>query len=221
MKQSERNQDIQNIFEAAKAIITNGHFVYASGLHGDTYINKDAIYPHTAYVSKLCSYIAEEFIGKEVYAVIGPVVGGVALSQWTAHHLSLLMHKEVFALYADKEEKSGETNFVIKRGQDKFITNGKRILVVEDILTTGGSVKKVIEAVRMHNGTVVGVGALCNRGQVTAEDIGEVPVLRALKNVTLQTYDMEKCPLCLRNVPINTTVGKGKEYLEKKGKKIE
>ena len=117
-------------------------------------------------------------------------------------------------LLLDKVEENGETSFVIKRSQDKFV-KGKRILIVEDVLTTGGSVKKVSETILAMGGIVVGVGALCNRGNVLAEAIG-VPVIKSLINVTLDAFDEADCPLCARNIPINTAVGKGADFLKRK-----
>lgn len=210
-KMNARKNEIMKIFVDSQALITDSHIVYTSGKHGEAYVNKDAVYPHTAKVSRLCQFIAEDFENEEIYAVVGPVVGGVALAQWTAHHLSLLQGKEVLAICADKEEDY----FVIKRGQDKFIT-GKKILVVEDILTTGGSVKKVVETIKLLGGEIIGIGALCNRGGVTSEQIGNVPVLKALVDVSLEAYDETDCPYCKNNVPINTSLGKGAEYLKNK-----
>ena len=206
-----RTAEIMKIFEDSKAIITGSHIIYTSGKHGEAYVNKDAVYPHTAKVSRLCQFIAEDFENEEIDAVVGPVVGGIALAQWTAHHLSLLQGKEVLAICADKEEDS----FLIKRGQDKFIT-GKKILVVEDILTTGGSVRKVVRTIERLGGEVIGVGALCNRGGIGTEEIGEVPVLKVLVNIRLDAYDEADCPYCKAGVEINTSVGKGADYLKKK-----
>jgi orotate phosphoribosyltransferase len=131
-----------------------------------------------------------------------------------------LLGKEVLALCADKVEKGGETSFVIKRGQEQFVANGKKILVVEDILTTGGSVKKVVDVVREMGGEVVGVGALCNRGGITPDKIGDVPVLKALMNVKLEAFDESDCPYCKNEVPINVSVGKGLEYVNHKAQGI-
>jgi|GEM_PF-7493 len=195
------------------AIVTGTHVVLTSGRHGSEYVNKDAIYPHTEAISELCREIAKRFADKGVEAVIAPAVGGLIMAQWTAHHLSHLTGREVLGLYADKEGKE----FVIKRGYDKLV-RGKKVLVVEDILTTGGSVKKVIEATREAGGNVVGLGALCNRGGVTSEDVGGVSELFALVNLQLETWEEADCPLCARGVPINTDVGKGREFLEAKKK---
>jgi orotate phosphoribosyltransferase len=190
------------------ALIVDSHIVYTSGKHGSAYVNKDAIYPHTAATSSLCEQIARHFRGRGVDVVIAPAVGGVILSQWTAHHLTGFEGHEVLGAYAEKRE--GGDGFIIKRGYDRLV-QGRRVLVVEDILTTGGSVKKVVETVRAIGGDVVGVGALCNRGGIAATDIGGVPELFALINVSLESFDPSDCPLCRAKVPINTSVGKGKQ----------
>ena len=108
-----------------------------------------------------------------------------------------------------------KSGFVIKRGYDKLI-KGKRVLVVEDILTTGGSVKKVIEATRAIGGEVVGLGVLCNRGGIMPQDVGNVPKLFSLVNIKLDAWSEADCPLCAKGVPINTDVGKGREFLARK-----
>jgi len=144
--------------------------------------------------------------------VVAPAVGGTILSQWVAHHLSDLVGREVLAVYADKAEGD---EFVIKRGYDKLVS-GKRVLVVEDVLTTGGSAKKVVDVVRQIGGEVIALGVLCNRGGITPQDVSDVPELFALVNVSLDAWDEAECPLCAQNVPINTDVGKGREYLAKK-----
>ena len=91
-----------------------------------------------------------------------------------------------------------------------------RILVVDDILTTGGSVRKVVETTRSFGGNVVAVGVLCNRGGIKPEDVGGVPRLFALVNVKLDAWDEMDCPLCASGVPVNTDVGKGREFLARK-----
>lgn len=224
-------QEVLQILGKVGAVITDSHIVYTSGKHGSAYVNKDAIYPHTAETSRLCYAITKQFERDNVQAVIGPAIGGAIMSQPTAHFLSQLPpdFKEVLSVYAEKGGKTeftptmhkgnpfglhGEQGFVIKRGYDKLIA-GKNVLVVEDVLTTGGSVKKVVEAVRKCGGNIVGVGALCNRGGITAEDLG-VPKLVALVNVTLDAYEEKDCPLCKQDIPINVDVGKGREFILKK-----
>lgn len=106
--------------------------------------------------------------------------------------------------------------FVLKRGYDKLVM-GQNVLIVEDVLTTCTTIRKVVEAVHRYEGNIVGVMALCNRGGVTASDVGDVPRLDALVNLTLESWGVANCPLCEQGVPINTTVGKGAEYVARHG----
>lgn len=202
------------IFKKVKAIITDTHVIYASGKHGNAYINKDAVYPHTKEIAFLCKLIAEKYKGRGIDVVAGPTVGGVILSQWTAHFLSQLDGRDVLAVFSEEEiDSNGEKKRIFKRGYDKFIV-GKSTLVVEDILTTGGSANKVVSAVRLLGGNVVACAALVNRGGVKDADIGAP--LTALVDINLDAWDEEKCPLCKNGVPVNTEVGKGREWLTKR-----
>jgi orotate phosphoribosyltransferase len=185
-----------------------GHFVFVSGLHADTYVNKNAMYPHTREMSELCKSIAEKFIGKQIHAIIGPSTGGIILSQWVAYHLTEIEGRDVYSTYADKDDAGG---FVIKRGYDELI-KGKNVLVVEDLVTTGGSLRKVIDAARAAGATVVGAVAVCNRGEVTAEMIGNPPEFISLLTVQLDQWPAAECELCQSGIPVNTDVGHGKEF---------
>lgn len=193
------------------AIITNSHIVYTSGRHGDSYVNKDAVYPHTDVTSRLCDTIAKHFEKDNVEVVIAPAIGGVILSQWISHHLSVLHGRQVLSLYAEKSADGD--GFVVRRGYEKILP-GKRTLIVEDVLTTGGSVKKVVEICQGLGAKVVGVAALCNRGGITAEDLG-VKELYALVRVDLASWEEKDCPLCAKKVPVNLAVGKGLEFSKK------
>lgn len=196
----------QQILAEKNAVLT-GHFVYTAGDHGSAYVNKDAVYTSPAKTEQLCTFIAKHFQYQCIDVVIGPEKGGIILSQYVAKHLSLLTGADIPAIYAEKSD----TGFVVKRGYDAYIKD-KNILVVEDILNTGTSVKNVIALVESHGGNVVGVGALCNRGNVTSEELN-VQDLYSTINITLEKYPADTCPLCANKVPINTEVGKGKEFL--------
>lgn len=205
-------EEILKRFKKYGVIITNDHFVYNSWKHGDTYINKDAIYPYTTVVSEFGKELAGMFKRYIIETVVGPEKGGIILSQWTAFHLSNLLEWEVLSVYAEKNKNNG---FFFGRGYDRFVKD-KRVLIVEDILTTGNSVKKVIELVHNTGGQVIGVGALCNRGNVKAKDIDYTISPHSLININLKTFSEEECAgygPCSKGVPINTTVGKGKEFL--------
>ncbi len=156
--------------------------------------------------------MAEPYEADQIDVVVGPVLGGIVLSQWVAYHLNERRTvSETLAVYAEKEGDGPGKKFFFGRGYDKHIS-GKNVLVVEDVLTTGGSARQVIELVREHSGQVIGLSALCNRGNVQPKEVGGVPV-SALIAITLQTYAEEECPFCQQHVPINTIVGKGRAFL--------
>jgi orotate phosphoribosyltransferase len=203
--------DVLRILQAHGALILDSHIVYTSGKHGSAYVNKDAIYPYTESVSTLCEAIAEHFRDSAIEVVAAPAIGGVILSQWVAHHLQS-RQTDAIAVYA---EKSADGRFEFRRGYDRLLT-GRRVLVVEDILTTGGSLREVCRAVASAGGTIVGAAALCNRGGVTAAEVGGAPELFTLVEVSLDAWDEDACPLCAQGVPINTDVGKGREFLTRR-----
>ncbi|HEY5220988.1 MAG TPA: phosphoribosyltransferase family protein [Candidatus Paceibacterota bacterium] len=207
----ETQQDALKVLGRVGAVLTSDHFVYTSGKHGSAYVNKDAVYPYTKETARLCFFFADHFADRQVDVVVGPEKGGIILSQWTASMLEGTTGRKTLAVYAEKEDD----RFVIKRGYEKLIPS-KNILIVEDILTTGGSAKKVFDAVRELGGNVVGLGAICNRGGVTEGDIGLLPELYSLTSVDLDSWEATECPLCAKGVPVNTTIGKGKEFLADK-----
>jgi orotate phosphoribosyltransferase len=106
---------------------------------------------------------------------------------------------------------------VLKRGYERRL-EGKRVLIVEDILTTGNSARHAVEAARKAGGVVDIVAAICNGGELTAEQLG-VSHLVSLLNFKRNTFPGNNCPLCNSGIPINTTVGHGKEFLEKQASK--
>lgn len=208
------SDEVLGVFKKLGGYITNDHIVYTSGKHGETYLNKDAIYPHTRDISQLCEEIADRNKDKGIEVVAAPALGGIILSQWTAYHLTALTRKEVLGVYT---EKTPEKDQIFTRGYDKLV-KGKKVLVVEDITTTGGSVMKVVASVKAAGGEVIGVYVLANRNpdEINSKTLG-VPY-QALAEIRMQAWDEETCPLCEKGVPINTTVGKGKDYLKSKGK---
>lgn len=207
-------QEVLEILKGTGAVITDSHFVGTSGPHFATYINKDALYPHTKEVSKIAAIFAQKAkeLGAEV--IIGPALGGIILSQWTAHHLSEMTGEDILGVYTEKTEDNGQ---ILKRGYDKLV-NGKKVFIVEDLTTTGNSVKKVVEAVRAAGGAVVAVSVMVNKspGTVTSEFFGTPFIPLSVLEVT--NYQDGACPLCDAGVPINTTIGHGKKYLETKQK---
>lgn len=206
--------DVVKLLKSINAIIADSHFVYTSGKHGSVYLRKDMLYPNTQKTSQVCLLFAEKFKNKNIDIVVGPSIGGIILSQWTAHHLSKLKKKQIFGVFTEKDESS---NQVFKREYDKLV-KGKNVLIVEDLTTTGGSVKKVVDSVKNAGGKVVGVCVMVNRDpeKVTSKSVGTP--LSSLGVFRAESFDPQKCPLCKKNIPINTSVGHGKKYLQAKSK---
>lgn len=202
--------EVINILKRVGAVLEDGHFVGTSGLHFDTYVNKDFLYPHTEETSRICKLFAEKYKDANIEVVVGPALGGIILSQWTAHHLSEMYGKEVLGVYT---EKSADGKQVFTRGYEQYIKEGKRVLVVEDIITTGSSILKSIKAVKEAGGNVVGACAMVNKNKDLDKGIFAVP-FDTLTDLFVTTYTADVCPLCKNGVPVNTNVGHGKKYLE-------
>ena len=207
--------DAMNEAQALKLLweigaLKKGHFLLKSGAHSDTYMDKDTVFPDTFIASQIGEQIADRCVAEQlgIDIVVAPAVGAIALAQWVAHHLRLMTGQKILAIYAEKQP---DGSFAIGRSFGPLI-DGKKALVVEDVLTTGGSAQRVVVASQAAGGTVVGAAVLCNRGGVTADALG-VPWLAWLTTfdkVDAHTYGAD-CPLCASGVPFNTDLGHGKE----------
>lgn len=207
-------QDILTLLKNVNAVMPDDHFVGTSGLHFSTYINKDALYPHTSETSQVGAVFADNLKPYNVDVVAGPALGGIILSQWTTAHLKAMSSQPVLSVYAEKKlNAAGEEELQLTRGYDKLVA-GKRVAVVEDLATTGGSLKKVIQAVQKAGGEVVAAAVMVNKDpeHVTSETFG-VPFI-ALAELPVVTYSAEDCPFCKNNVPVNTNIGHGKKFIE-------
>lgn len=206
-------KNIIDILKSVEAIKTDSHFVGTSGRHMSAYINKDALFPYPTTISLVGKLFAQKYKDRNIDVVVGPAMGGIILSQWTAYHLTQLTKRTVNGVYTDKTSDDGQ---VFKRGYERFV-KGKRILIVEDLTTTGGSIKKVIETVRKAGGEIVEACVMVNRDEtlVNAKTLG-VP-FSFLGVFPVQSYSEAECPLCAKKIPIDATVGHGKKFLEKKG----
>ncbi|MDP2788864.1 MAG: phosphoribosyltransferase family protein [bacterium] len=204
-------EEVNQILEKTGAVIRDSHFVYVSGKHSSIYVNKDYIYPHIKYVSRIAEIIAEKHKNKPIEVVVGPSIGGIILSQWVAYHLSRMKDKEILSVYTEKQP---DKNQIFTRGYGQFV-KGKNVLVVEDIVTTGGSVKKVINSVDKAGGKVLAACCIVNKDpeHINPGFIG-VP-FDYLTIVGVDVYDEKNCPLCKQNVPINIKIGHGKNFLER------
>ena len=176
----------EELFEKSGAIL-RGHFLLTSGLHSPVYWEKFRVLQFPAYTEQLCGMIAERFRNDGIQVVAGPTTGGVILAHEVARQLGV---QSIFA------EKEGEER-VFRRGFS--IEPGARVLVVDDVLTTGGSVLEVLTAVRKISGVVAGVGVLVDRSQ-SEFDFG-FPLFSCHRAETV-TYSPGDCPLCSQKLPL-------------------
>ncbi len=167
-----------------------GHFQLASGRHARIYIEKFRILQWPDLTGELCAGIAERFAGESPNVVAGPTTGGVILAFEVARRLGLR------AIIAERREEGGRE---FRRGFE--LGPGDRALVVDDVLTTGGSVRDTVEAVRARGAEVAGVGVLVNRG--AAPDFGAP--LHACLTVEVASWLAETCVLCRKGVPLVVT----------------
>ena len=181
--------------------IRSGHFLYASGKHGDTYLEKFNLLRNPEATSKACEFFANEFRDSEIDVVVGPTTGGIILAFETGRQL------RVAAAYAERASAGGDAR-EIRRGTT--FEPGARVLVVDDILTTGGSVRETLAALEPHNVNVVVVGVLVDRSG-GATTFGDVPLV-AIASQKFDAWDADSCPLCEQGIPLEkpgTTVKPG------------
>jgi len=178
----------EEIFEKAGAVL-KGHFLLASGLHSPVYWEKFRVLQFPVYTEQLCGMIASHFRSQNVRLVAGPTTGGIIIAHEVARQLGTR------AIYAERED-TGKRAF--RRGFT--ITPGERVLVVDDILTTGGSIREVISAVTNQGGVVIGIGIFVDRSKERI-DFG-VPLFSCHRAIPPPTYTPENCPLCADKIPL-------------------
>jgi len=175
-----------DIFKMAGAI-KEGHFLLTSGLHSPVYWEKFRILQHPHLTEKLCRLIAQRFKGKKIDVVAGPTTGGIILAFETARQLGV---RSIFA------EKEGEVRLFRR---DFEIVPGEHILIVDDILTTGSSLRETISAVDKLGGVVTGIGVLVDRSEENLDF--NLPFFSCLRAPTI-VYSPESCPLCAAHIPL-------------------
>ncbi len=177
--------------------IMNGHFKLTSGLHSPHYVEKFNVLQHPAMTEKLCRAMAEHFSDAKIETVVGPVTGGIILAHETGKALGTR------AIFTERVE--GKMTF--RRGFS--LHEGERVLIVEDVVTTGGSIREVIDVVKSYGAIPVAVAMLVDRsgGKATFDDVPNF----ALLHMNVETYTPEDCPLCKQNVPLTKRGSTGKK----------
>ncbi|MDR7511828.1 MAG: orotate phosphoribosyltransferase [Armatimonadota bacterium] len=177
--------EVRRVLEET-GVIRRGHFLLTSGLHTDLFLLCALVQQHPAPTARLAAAMAAPYRDARVQVVAGTAMGGVILAYEVARVLGAR------AIYAEKARDGG---MVLRRGFR--VAPGERALVVEDAVTTGGSIRKVLRAVEAAGGHVVGVSALVDRS-AGRTDVG-VP-LRALLTLDVPAWEPATCPLCRQGV---------------------
>ena len=188
-----RPSEVMRLFQGCGAWL-EGHFVLSSGLHSREYLQCALILQHPTLSARACQALAQRFVSDELTCVAAPALGGIVVGYETARHLGAR------AIFAERQEG------VLQLRRGFQVGPNDRVLVVEDVVTTGGSVDELIRIIRDAGATVVGVGALVDRsnGWVSFD-----VKYHALLSRDLKTFPPESCPLCKEGVPIHRPGSRG------------
>jgi orotate phosphoribosyltransferase len=179
-------QEVINILTDLK-VLNKGHFLLTSGRHSDTYLQCAKIFQYPAYSEKFAKEVAKKFNGEKIDVVIGPAIGGIIFAYEVAKQLNAK------ALFAERE------NGIMKLRRGFEINPSENVLVIEDVVTTGGSVKEVIDLVKKCGGNIIGVASVVDRSDGKVDFGVRFESVVALDVVS---YDSENCPLCKKEIPI-------------------
>jgi len=175
-------QELLDLFKESKALLT-GHFKLSSGRHSDIYYEKFTLLRQPAICTRICEEMANKVKGFGAVSIMGPTTGGLMIAYDVARYLNLE------ALYAEP----GDEGRVLKRGQT--IEKGQKVVIVDDVLTTGGSVFECIDLANSYEADIVGISVMLDRsnGKVTF-DYPYEPVARVEAN----NWGPDDCPICAR-----------------------
>lgn len=179
-------EEVLKIFIDSSALL-NGHFLLTSGRHSDQYFQCAKVLQYPPYTTQLCAIIAEHFRNLQIDTVLSPAMGGIIVGQEVARQLNTR------AIFAEREEKK----LILRRGFE--IQKGERILVCEDVVTTGGSVFETIDIVQQAGGELVGVGFIVDRSSGTVKFGCEQ---KSCVEMNVVSYLPEECPICKTNIPL-------------------
>ncbi len=180
---------VLDVYKSIGALL-EGHFILSSGLHSRMYLQSALIFSNTNIAESLCKSLAVKVNNiiniKDIDIIVSPAMGGVIVGYELSRHL---VKKNIFA-----ERKDGK--FTIRRGFQ--INKGQKVLVVEDIVTTGKSSLECFDCIKELGGDIIGEAALINRGG-NSVDLG-VPLV-TLANLNIPNYDPDNLPEDLKNMP--------------------
>jgi orotate phosphoribosyltransferase len=167
--------------------VQEGHFLLTSGLHSNMYVEKFNVLQHPAYTEKLCGEFAARFKNDGIQVVVGPVTGGIILAHETGKQLGCR------AIFTEREKGA----MTLRRGFK--VARGEKALVVEDIVTTGGSIAEVIKVLKEAGADVVGAGIFVERAE---KDVDLGVRKEVLLKLTIPAWEQGVCPLCMKGMAI-------------------
>lgn len=173
----------ERVLEVLKeaGVLLEGHFILTSGKHSDKYLQCAKIFRNTKYSEELCASLAAQFEDEAIDVVIGPAMGAVQMAYEVSRHIGC-------ENYFTERENGVMT---LRRGFQ--LSPGMKCLLVEDVVTTGGSVREVIDIVEKAGANVVGIGLIVDR---TGGKIDFGYPLRSVISLDVKAYEPDKCPLC-------------------------
>ena len=180
------DQEVLSIFKNTHALL-EGHFRLSSGRHSPQYFQCAKVLQFPDHASRLCGVLAEHFKSQDIDAIVSPAFGGIVVGQEVGRQLGV---RSMFT-----ERKDGLMQ--LRRGFD--VTKGERVLVCEDVITTGGSIQEVMRIVARFGGSVAGTCAIVDRSDGNAG----LPNFHAVLRLEVTTYDAAQCPLCAKGIPMD------------------
>ena len=186
-----QNKELLEMFEKTGAFL-KGHFELSSGLHSSGYVQCALVLQYPEMAERLGRLLSEPFMDKGIEVVVSPALGGVIIGHETA---KALRARAVFA--ERKYSPDGTSKIALRRGFG--IGKEEKVLVVEDVVTTGGSTREILRLVSEAKGAIAGVGCLIDRSSGRADFRMDA---LSLLDLDIKTYNVGECPLCRKGIPV-------------------
>lgn len=192
-----RKDSLIELFKRYNAIL-EGHFLLSSGLHSDRYLQCALILQYPDLAEKIAILLFEEIrkqfsFWQEINVVVSPSLGGIIIGQELARVIKTFSNKQVRAIFTERDDNG---NMVLRRGFEIFCED--KIIVVEDVVTTGKSTKEVIDVVKTFSNNILAICSIFNR----AKEINFPLPYFYIEKVEVNNYKPEECPLCRQNIPL-------------------
>lgn len=197
----------------------NGHFIYSSGRHGSEYVDHYAMFADPVFTNDIILLLARKIQEENrstlreiitVDTVLGPENGGIILSQNLAVILGDRLNKKIYSVWAIKGPSRGE--LFLPDAFKKYVS-GKKIIAADDVATTGGTINKLKDVVRVHGGEIIAAVCLWNRGGVNEKKLNGTKIF-SLIDKKFNDWDKKDCPLCKDGMPVDESVGHVQNFTE-------